>query len=367
MTDHCTLYVPLPFFPSADQLTPLARGAKVEVNDAARTARITWRGLEVQLTCLPPGDVGEHLQGLAGYVAANGGNPALQTRVLHTRSVYGCTIEPGFDDEGRVAAFVGGLAHAANGLRFEGGDLFGPDGRSILRDGALPTPDARRVLARARVLLALAVRGLLEDDTGTPQQADAEALRQKLAAWANAEVADELEPDERDFLHAPLGKVDRQDVVNAVWQAEGAQVLLWALKLQPLPPHDGQVHPYEVAKTTGVLSPPPPALHAATLRPAGEIEALRRALLGIHWRLVEFRVKPGPVDFVAFAQKNWFGGFSLSGVALADKDLAVGGVPLSQAEPQQVGLTSSIALERHRAANWLIGAEPVYSRVVAPT
>jgi hypothetical protein len=45
----------------------------------------------------------------------------------------------------------------------------------------------------------------------------------------------------------------------------------------------------------------------------------------------------------------------------------VGGAPVWRAEPSAVRLVASIALERHRAANWLVGVHPRFSRVVAPT
>ena len=45
----------------------------------------------------------------------------------------------------------------------------------------------------------------------------------------------------------------------------------------------------------------------------------------------------------------------------------VAGVVITQADTNEVELASSIAMERHKAANWLIGVHPKYSRVETPT
>jgi hypothetical protein len=42
-------------------------------------------------------------------------------------------------------------------------------------------------------------------------------------------------------------------------------------------------------------------------------------------------------------------------LALQDRDLCVGGVPISRAEERAWRTLASITLERHRASNWLIG------------
>jgi hypothetical protein len=45
----------------------------------------------------------------------------------------------------------------------------------------------------------------------------------------------------------------------------------------------------------------------------------------------------------------------------------VKGAPITRADAGTVRLVTSIALERHRAANWLLGVHPVLSRVATPT
>ena len=372
MADACTIYAPFPFFPSQDQLAPLCPDAEVKVDAEAGRALISWPSVRVTLSRMPNEKVSEHLSGFIGYARSNGGSEALATRILHTLSVFGAIVEPGFDEEGQALGFLSAFNSAGDGLCFLEGEVFDGEGRPLLmaEGSGLAPPAASRVVNRALILLAVSMRGLLEQDAGKPEQAKAEGLRRELGDWVghSPAVLEECEEAELELLDAPLGTLDQQSVVDAVWRAEGAQVLLWALDARPLPAHDAQEHPYQVAKECGVLGETlPAALATPHLRSPEEIETQRRKLLGIHWRLRELKMRPQAADFVAFAGKNWFGGFSLDGIAIQGTDLAVGGKPISEAEPQLVELTRSIANERHQAANWLIGVHPIYSSVGTPT
>lgn len=368
MTAHCALYVPVDFFPSRAQLEPHCPDAYLEVKGFEEEAVIKWKGLEVKLSRMPPSSVASHLQGFIGYVKEHQGNAALETRILHTRAVYGCVIEPDFDEAGRVMRLVGGLTDAADGLAFIDGEVFGPGGRGLLLgEEKLVPPSAQRVLLRAQVLLALSLRGLLEEDAKGPHHERAEGLRQTLFDWAEETLSEELEPEEHQFLAASLGEPEEHLVIDAVWRAEGAQVLLWALGARPLPAFDRQENPYDVAQESGVMNELPSSLLHPKLVSVQTLEARRNTLLGLHWRLREVTREPGVVDFVKFAQSAWFGAFSIEGVPLVGGDLAVGGVAVSKLEPSKLELVNSIAHERHLAANWLIGVNVNYSAVNTPT
>ncbi len=369
---NATVYAPLHLMPGAEHLAPFAPGATIEEEPEALRVVLSWPGLRVVLTRMDDGDMGEHLAGLQGFVRQGGGGEALAIRVLTTLSVYGFVIEPGFDEEGRAMNLVAGLTSATEGLCFLDGQLHDGEGTALLGPdaGAAPTPAPERVAARALVLLALAHRGLLEDDAGKPDEAEGEAARGRLAAWVDAEKAltEELEESENELLHTPLGEADPQAIVDAVWGAEGAAVLLWALGARALPPHDVSEHPFAIGKEAGLLGEKHPALiRTAKLRKVDELWHQQRRLLAIHWRLVEQRVSPGAVDFLGVAKKDFLRGVDLDGIPVVGKDLAVGGKSLAKADPSEIGTTASIATERHRAANWLVGVHPVYSTVVAPT
>lgn len=371
MTDNATVYAPLHLFPSEGHLAPFAGAASVVVDEPAQRTLVAWpEGPTLTLSRMSDEEMGSHLQGLRGFIVERGGGEGLAIRALSTLSVYGMTIEPRFDPRGLAMNFVAGLTSATDGLCLLNGGLHDRDGTNLLAAGAA-TPSAERVALRALVMLTLSFRCLLEQDAGKPTEGEAEELRGELLAWLEAApgVQAEAERHELELLSSPIGAADGQAITNGVWRAEGAQVLLWALGARAMPAHDAQEHPYEVAKTAGVLGKGVAAVcEAPELRAPDELDAMRRVLLGLHWRLRESRVNPGNVvDFVGFAADNWFGGFDPAGLATADGDLAVGGVALTAADPGALSLAASTAMERHQAINWLIGAHPTYSCVVTPT
>lgn len=371
--ENATVYAPLHLFPEVEHLEALAPEAKIhhDPDPDVQEARMEWPGLTITLRRMPDMQMKEHIPQFEQYLRAQGANAALITRLFFTLSVYGLVIEPGFDEQERAMRFVAGLNGATDGLCFLDEEVYDAGGTPLLRDpaGGLHPPPPERVARRALILLALAMRGLLDQDAGTPDEPQAEEMRADLVTWlaSDPDLQVETEDEELELLITPIGAADPQSIMNAVWRAEGAQVLLWALGARELPAHDAQEHPYEVAKAVGILGDAvSPLFDAPQLREIGELEQMQSKLLAIHWRLREHRAGD-PFDFVAFAADNWFGGFDLEGIALAERDLAVGGAPLSQADPEHVELTRSISVERHLAANWVIGAHPFYSRIGTPT
>jgi hypothetical protein len=372
MPDNATIYAPIHMLPDERHLAPLAPGAAINVRRDERRIVLAWPDLRVALTRMDDAAMGAHLMDLQGHVRRSGGGEALAIRVLSTLSVYGIVIEPGFDDEGRAMHLIAGICDATGGLWFREGQFLDGDGAPLLGPEARPLacPSRGRVAARALVLLAVAMRGLLDDDAGTPDELKADALRERLVDWLEGhhELAREIEPHEAGVLRAPIGTAPRQAIVNAVWGAEGAAVLLWALRARALPPHDVSEHPYEVADESGVLADERPGvLDATAMRPEEELWREQRRLLAIHWRMMEARLNHRAADFPALAQKEFLRGVDLAGIPVAEGDLAVDGLPVTKADAAALGRTGSIALERHRAANWLVGVHPVYSHVPTPT
>jgi hypothetical protein len=218
-------------------------------------------------------------------------------------------------------------------------------------------------------LVTVAARALVERDAGGSAEAEAEAMRKRWLAWLEQTgLVEHMEPFEAHVLGTPVGGLQPQQVSNAVWLAESAQVLLWALSVRELPAIDGQEHPFEVAKACEIGNPGAPLLQAATLRPLDEIERMRRTLFGVHWRIRDQQHNPGHTDMSDVAAKG-IGGvpFALDGIQLGKGDLVVRDTPIQQATPELLGFVASIAMERHRAANWLVGVHPVLSRVPTAT
>ncbi len=229
-------------------------------------------------------------------------------------------------------------------------------------------PTAARVARRAVALMMLSGRAVLERDHGKSDLIDANY--DKLQEWiAETGVSGEFEKWERDALRKRPGELDRQAAINAMWRIEGLEVLAWALGKHPLPRYDAMSSVDDVWAALGFMRADATTelLATATLRPAEELDAVRRQFLAYHWRLRQFGLKPEKMDFRAFAATCWFGGFDHTPFDLIDDELALGGKRLDEADADLFGLCQSIAVERHRAANWLCWGPTVYSNADAST
>lgn len=367
MADNFAIYMPFQQMPPQELLENLAPGATVSAGPAQ--AIITWPDVTVRMSLMPMEQLQQHLPGLVGYVRKQNGPEALVARVFHTIGVLGCVIEPGWDEGAKSQSFCTGLTTAAGGFAFVGDTIY-EHGRDLIREG-MHRPPADVVLERARCLLACSVRALLEDDAGKPDQAKAEAIRQELVAWMGSDSArsEALSEEEAAFLETPIGEANPQERIDRVWEAEAAAVMLWALGAYELPSFEVTEHPYGLAKLVGVRSDIAPALKSPTLRSDDELEAMRRKLTGIHWRLREWSMNPTKdIDFKTFAGRGgWLLPFETSALPLAGSDLAIGGKPLPQAREGDVKTALSIALERQRGIGWVLGVHPLFDHVRAPT
>lgn len=229
-------------------------------------------------------------------------------------------------------------------------------------------PSAERVVARVLAFAALTGRALGEDD---PDDPDRETTMASIRAWARDSGAeDEMEPEEREVLEAPVGGLDRRAQVNAVWRIEGLAVLLWALGRGELPPHDQISDAKTLWRAARLLNHDPAreVPDAPELRPREELEAMRERLFAIHWRTREFRLRPGTLDFVDLAVRMpWMSESAVRALPLVDGDLAIGGVRIDRASADAVDTASSIATERHLAINWLCDGPELYSETDGST
>jgi Domain of unknown function (DUF4272) len=243
---------------------------------------------------------------------------------------------------------------------------------------ALTAVTARAILEQGGVNLGLAapkwnpltwVRHLL---TGQQSQ------HRNLLAWITLlGIDDEFEPDEWEVLQRPPGRLEQQQQINSTWRLEGLGVLAWALARFEIPPHDQLVECHSLWHSLGMLDAAAckGLLVNAALRPREEIAALRRRLLAIHWRLVNYYVRPSALDFVAVTETSfagydrtaWFSPQEVAELPLCDGDLAIHGARLDQAAPDAVAAARSAAHERHLAVNWLWEGPERYSEARTDT
>jgi hypothetical protein len=227
-------------------------------------------------------------------------------------------------------------------------------------------PEADRVAARAIVLAAVCCRGLIEDDAGKD---GAEDLRIRVVAWVDRlGLAQELEEDERILLEAPLGVLDDRRRIDAGWRSEGMVVLAWALGCAGLPRHDEQCKPSDVANGFGFLSDRSETpLAAPRLRDCAEIEHWADTYLTLHWRLRQFSLDRRGMDFADFVSRCTWGPLTVEDLELIEGDLAIRGERIDLASEDECRTALGIARERHQAFNWLLGDDPVYSRITTDT
>lgn len=197
----------------------------------------------------------------------------------------------------------------------------------------------------------------------------AEKFRQHVVAWMERLKLDsEAEPAEMEMLQTPLGKLSKQLVIDASWRAEGLAVLAWALGKRPLPDYETQSSGPAIADALGFMKArEQTVLNQPRLRSFQKIQELSDQIFTLHWRLRQFSIEPGPLDFQELAKTASFGPLSLDGLRLSEKDLAIHGVPISRSTEQQWRTVMSIAQERHQAVNWLEGYEALYSEVGTDT
>lgn len=234
-----------------------------------------------------------------------------------------------------------------------------------VEDEGPPAPTPQRVAARALVMSAVVCRGFIEKDAG---KIGAEELRLRVADWLKTvDVISEIEPHEASMLDAPLGTLASGQAIEGGWLCEGLAVLAWALGRFPLPAYDQEVDPHAVAESLDFLWDDANALiSTASLRQRAEITSLADQLLDLHWRLADFKKRPIHRDFKSFVEKDILGPL-LMGIRFAGDDLAIGDLPIIQASEENADLLNSLARERHRAINWLLGQEAIYSQVTPDT
>ncbi len=325
-----------------------------------------------------PDAVAAQRRGIIGYLrnACDVHDPALFARIEAVQAIGGLLIDESLDDRAAIEAGwamareLGALVLLRDGLHDASGAVLAapqtPENDAADEDPPLVgAPSASQVATRLRVLSALAMRGLLEVDA---DRAFALGKLDALRDWIREQGLEAaLDEDEQEALFEPtIGGMGRQQAIDATWRVEGAAVLAWALGLCELPPHDVTIDPGALFDAVGIGSATPSALTSPTLRDDDTLDAMREHLFSIHWRFVDLRIRPAPLDFAAVAARSSFG-LVCDPKTLVEGDLAVDGVPITRADQAAVGSAASIARERHQAANYLIGDHTAVRYADVPT
>lgn len=185
-----------------------------------------------------------------------------------------------------------------------------------------------------------------------------EALLRHQGLWQT------MTDDERLFIASPVLELTEQQRINVSWLMEAAVCLLWALQYcESIPPYDTQADPELLkavpAENTQTL------VRAAALRPGHDLEAARSVAELWHWRSRTRRLQeegghdsllPPGLSFRDVIAKTAEAAAAAGDIPEGiDADFSTFGKAYRDATPDEYGTLTSIAMERHRALNWLCG------------
>jgi hypothetical protein len=171
---------------------------------------------------------------------------------------------------------------------------------------------------------------------------------------------------ERAFMLAPPNQIGGQALRNVSWLMESAVCLLWALGyVEQLPPYDTQsdIEHLKRLPSDGIVA----VIRNATLRDAGAISRARDVAELWHWRSrtrqlqesgrsVELPNDLTLVDVIRMAGEN----AAAAGLfeRAIEGDFPALGRSYAQLTADEWADLTSIAIERHKALNWLCGYAP---------
>jgi Domain of unknown function (DUF4272) len=251
-------------------------------------------------------------------------------------------------------------------------------------NGKTGPPEAEVVQRRAIILRELFVRGFaipppsllasfLEKWTES-QRSDFNEKMRSLVSSRIQKIREmglwkEMEESERRFIEADALELTEQELLDANWLAEAVACLLWALEYLPqLPPYDERVDS-EMMKIDFNKRP--------ALRPFEDIKKQRDLAELWHWR-----AKTRQLQELGHVPSVIAKGLTIDNVLqMASAKAAENGAfraPIGNDFPafnkayrdlsaEEFSAAHSIALERHRAFNWLCGHAPGNRWTETPT
>jgi hypothetical protein len=226
-------------------------------------------------------------------------------------------------------------------------------------------PEPMRVARRALIQSAVVCRGSIELDAIDP---DVGETHERLCAWLeHLDLFPAMEPMEKKILTAPLGALNRQQVIRATWAAEGLAILAWALRRFDLAEHDAKVDPFALTASLGLLDEDAISLvNEAELRAPDELQACREMLYAIHCRFGQHRRGEPRMDFMTWIEPGWLVLLGMDQSAfLVEGDLGIDGKSIDNADETLVKDGEWITQRRHQASIWLLGEYQLYTETPA--
>jgi hypothetical protein len=217
-----------------------------------------------------------------------------------------------------------------------------------------------RVLCIAVTAMLGAVLANLRD--GALDESRAAQYATEAHRWLRREnLADSLSARERALVAKPLEEWTEQESIEVGWGDESAGVLLWAISaVDDLPPYDTRFE--SLPSLVPLLAPTADFRQAARLRPAEEIRRARDLAELWHWRsrTTKLQLAGDPqgegIDLDVVARQSATLAHAEGSIpAPVDGDFPAFGKAYRDLDEDEYSNATSIAMERHRAFNWLCG------------
>ena len=194
-----------------------------------------------------------------------------------------------------------------------------------------------------------------------------EMFRKQREKLRSAGLWEDMEQSEQEFVNAGIFETTMRQRINASWMAESIVCLLWALGYkQQIPAYDQQ-YDLQSDKTSGADLLREAAQRAA-LRPHTEIERQRDRAELWHWRcrthklLATGQIPETLPDGAPMAEIIRMTAEKAAEEGVFAKpiggDFPVFGKAFREVSEDELAQLTSIAMERHKALNWLSGYAP---------
>ena len=223
------------------------------------------------------------------------------------------------------------------------------------------------VTAMLGAVLANLREGALDD--GKAAQYATEAHR-----WLRREnLADSLSARERALVAKPLEEWSEQEAIDVGWGNESAGVFLWAISaVDGLPPYDTRFE--SLPSLVPLLAPTADFRQAARLRPAEGIARARDLAELWNWRSRTTKLQldgdrqAEGIDLDAVARQSATLAHAEGSIpAPIDGDFPAYGKAYRDLDDDEYANATSIAMQRHRAFNWLCGSASDWDNVPTDT
>jgi hypothetical protein len=227
-------------------------------------------------------------------------------------------------------------------------------------------PNMQDVIDRAFCTAAVMIYGTAQNEFAAGEfDQDKPEMLIDLRAWvARERIHKSFSAKERRLFDAPVGGWSERELIDISWTIECLGVFLWALNLvEELPAYDV---PFDFRLSEIIAIDSEKKNFAKSMRPKEVVDHQRDVSELWHWRSVNARFSAGEiVDPSTPIEERMRYALSAAATAhdrgdipsLIDGDFPAFGKAYKDLDPSERSEMASIARERERAFNWLVGYE----------